>query len=261
MRYLRLLSIFYRYSFLRELEYRVNFLTNVVMSMLWMVWDIFSVTVFFQHRDRIGDWSFDEVLIVIGLFSFFVGVIEAFFRPNVSAIIEQIRDGTFDFVLVKPVNTQFYASLRAIVVWRLVDVVIGLAIIGYALGQLHVVPTLGDILGFALMLVVATVVVYALWLMMVTLAFWFIKIDNLSELFFAFYEAGRFPITVYRGLVRAFLTFVIPIAFITTFPAAVLLGRADTGIVWGGLALAALLFFVSNRFWNFALRSYASASS
>jgi ABC-2 type transport system permease protein len=97
--------------------------------------------------------------------------------------------------------------------------------------------------------------------MMVTLAFWFVKVDNLAELFNAFYEAGRFPISVYRGLLRAFLTFVIPIAFITTIPAATLLGRAGTTDITWALALAAVLFVFSNRFWNFALRHYSSASS
>jgi viologen exporter family transport system permease protein len=259
--HIRLLTIFYRFSILTELEYRVNFLTNILMSFLWMGWGILSVTVFFNVRSRIGGWNYDEVLMVIGLYTMFTGVIEAFFRPNVSNIIEQIREGTFDFVLVKPVNAQFYASLRTIVVWRVFDIAAGLAIVAYALRQLGITPTPAQIGTFIVMVVLAAVIVYSLWLMMVTLAFWFIKVDNLTELFNAFYEAGRFPISVYQGWLRAVLTFVIPIAFITTFPAAVLLNRAgDVQLAWG-VALAALLFFLSNRFWTWAIRSYSSASS
>lgn len=261
MRYFNLLGIFYRFSFLKELEYRVNFLTNVVMSFFWMAWGILSATIFFQHRATVGDWTYNEVLMVIGLFSLFTGVIEAFFRPNVSNIIEQIRDGTFDFVLIKPVNAQFLASLRLIVVWRLFDIFAGLAIIVYALKQLSLVPTLAQVFTFAAMLALGAVMVYSLWLVMVTLAFWFIKIDNLAELFGVVYDAGRFPISVYRGWLRALLTFVIPIAFITTIPAAVLLGRLENVDLAWGVTLAALLFLISNRFWNFAIRNYSSASS
>ena len=261
VRYLKLLGIFYRFSFLTELEYRVNFLTNVVMSVFWMAWSIISATVFFQLRSSIGGWNYNEVLLVIGLFSMFTGVIEAFFRPNVSNIIEQIREGTFDFVLVKPVNAQFYASLHSIVVWRIFDIAAGLGIIAYGLRQLNITPTPAQILTFVLMVVLAAVIVYSLWLFMVTLAFWFIKVDNLTEIFTAFYEAGRFPISVYRGWLRALLTFVIPIAFITTFPAAMLINRAtDLDLGWAAL-IAVALFVLSNRFWNFALRSYSSASS
>jgi ABC-2 type transport system permease protein len=261
MRYLNLLRIFYRYSLLRELEYRANFLMNVVMSFFWMGWGIISATILFQHRDKIGDWNYNEVLIVIGLFTLFTGVIEAFFRPNVTNIIEQIRDGTFDFVLIKPVNAQFYASLRSIVFWRLFDIGAGALIIAYALRQLGITPTPFHLAQFIVMVVSAAVIVYSLWLMMVTLAFWFIKMDNLTELFSAFYEAGRFPISVYRGWLRVFLTFIIPIGFITTVPAAALLGRSDSTLVLVGMGLAVLFFLLSNRFWNFAIRDYASASS
>ncbi len=261
MRYLRLLRVFYRYSLLRELEYRVNFLINVVMSVAWMGWGIVSATILFQVRSTIAGWSFDETLVVIGLFSAFSGLVEAVFRPNVTSIIEQIRDGTFDFVLVKPVNAQFISSLRSIVIWRIFDIIAGFAIITVALGRLGITPTPGQIAMFLVMVLLAAVIVYSLWLMMVTLAFWFVKVDNLSELFGAFYEAGRFPVSIYKGWIRGLLTFIVPIAFITTVPAEVLLQRADAIPLGWGVALAAAFFLASNRFWNFAIRSYSSASS
>ena len=261
MRYLRLLAIFYRYSIVSELEYRVELLANVFMSVFWLAWAIVSVAVFFLHSDRIGDWTWPEVLMVVALFTLFSGVMEALLRPNVGAVLDQVRDGTFDFVLTKPVNAQFIASLRNIVVWRLSDVVIGLGLIVYALGQLHVTPTLAQDALFVLMLVAATFIVYSLWLMMVSLAFWFVKLDNFTELFYGFYEAGRYPVTIYRGLIRGLLTFVVPIAFVTTFPASALLGRIDQATVLIGIAFAVGLFVVSNRFWNFAVRHYSSASS
>lgn len=261
MRYLRLLSIFYRYSILKELEYRVNFLANVFMSVFWLVWAVAGVSVFFLHRTKMGDWTYPEVLMVVGLFTFFTGLMEAFLRPNVGAVIEQIRDGTFDFILTKPVNAQFIASLRDIIVWRLSDVFIGLGLIAYALSVLNVTPTLENIAVFGTMLSSAIVIVYSLWLVMSSFAFWFVKIDNITELFYAFYETGRYPVTIYRGLVRALLTFVVPIAFVTTFPASALLGRLDQATAWSGIFFAVILFFLSNRFWNFAIKHYSSASS
>jgi ABC-2 type transport system permease protein len=231
------------------------------MSEFWLVWGIVGVSIFFLHRDKMGDWTYPEVLMVVGLFTFFNGIMESLLRPNVGAVIEQIRDGTFDFVLTKPVNAQFIASLRNIVVWRLVDVIIGSAVIVYALRQLHVTPTPTQIGFFVVMIASAIAIVYSIWLVMVSFAFWFVKIDNITELFYAFYEAGRYPVTIYRGVVRVLLTFVVPIAFITTFPVSALLGRIDPPMAILGLAFAVGSFIVSNRFWNFALRHYSSASS
>jgi ABC-2 type transport system permease protein len=261
MRYLRLLVIFYKNSLLRELEYRVNFLANAFMSVFWLTWGILGVSVFFLHRNRMGDWTFPEALMVVGLFTFFEGVIEALLRPNVGAVIEQIRDGTLDFVLTKPVNAQFIASLRNLVIWRLVDVILGMMVILYGLSQLHVTPTPAQVMFFIAMVISALMMVYSIWLIMVSLAFWFVRIDNITELFYAFYEAGRYPVTIYRGVVRVLLTFIVPIAFITTFPASALLGRLDMTTASIGFAFALGLFIFSNRFWNFALRYYSSASS
>ncbi len=261
MRYIRLLGIFYRYCLLQELEYRVNFLANVFMSLFWLMWAVLGISIFFLHRNRLGDWSYPQVLMVAALYTLFNGLMDALWRPNVGAVIGQIRDGSFDFVLAKPINPQFISSLRTILVWRLADVFIGLGLIFYALHLMRVTPTIEQVGLFVMMLAVGLVILYSLWLMMVSLAFWFIKIDNITEIFSAFYEAGRYPVTIYPGIVRALLSFLVPVAFVTTFPVRALVGELETVTIVQGVVLAVLFFFVSNRFWNHALAHYASASS
>ena len=103
--------------------------------------------------------------------------------------------------------------------------------------------------------------VYSLWLLLVTLAFWFVRVDNFAEIFWTFYEAGRFPVYVYRGTLRFILTFIVPIAFLTTFPAAALLGELSRIYIVGAVIMAAALFYASVRFWRYAIRFYSSASS
>jgi ABC-2 type transport system permease protein len=134
-------------------------------------------------------------------------------------------------------------------------------LIVYALNLLGISPTPDRIAMFATMLVSAVIMVYSLWLMMSSLAFWFVRIDNVTELFYAFYEAGRYPVTIYRGFVRGLLTFIVPIAFVTTYPASALLGRLDSATAWMGIIFAIVLLISSNRIWNFAVRYYSSASS
>lgn len=261
MRYLRLLGIFYRNALLVDLEYRVNFLANVCMSAFWIGFALLSVQVFFQHRSRIGDWGYHEVVLVIGLFSLFNGIMEAIFRPNVSHVVEAIRLGTFDFVLTKPVNSQFLASLRHLTIWRLVDVGLGAGLVFYALSRLGATISPLAVLLFVVLLVAGGIILYAIWMLMMTTAFWFVQIDNISELFSSVFEAGRWPVTVYRGWVRGVLTFVIPVAFITTFPAAALLNRLEPHFVGYAILMAAVLFTVSTAFWHYAVNHYSSASS
>ncbi len=60
---------------------------------------------------------------------------------------------------------------------------------------------------------------------------------------------------------RALLTFVVPVAFATTFPAQALLGTAAHRLLLAGIALAAFSLVGSHGFWSYAVRQYASASS
>jgi ABC-2 type transport system permease protein len=261
MRYFRLLSIFYRNSLYTEMEYRANFLANLFTSAFWLAFAIMGLHVFFYHRDQIGAWGYYEAMLVVGFFSLFNGFIEALLQPNMSRVIEQIRKGTFDFVLIKPVNSQFIASLRHLSIWKLADVAMGLGICTYAMARLALSPTIADLLVAAGFVFCGTVILYSIWLMMVTSAFWFVRIDNISELFTAIYETGRFPVSVYPSWMRGVLTFVVPIAFITTFPAAAILGRAELHLLSVALLLAAGLFCGCVYFWRFAVRRYSSASS
>ena len=261
MRYIRLLGIFYKNSLYTEMEYRANFIVNTFMSLVWVAFAILGLKIFFYHRDQIGQWGYYEAMVVVGVYALFNGFIEAVLQPNMSRIIEQIRLGTFDFVLLKPVNSQFMASLRNLAIWKLADVLIGAGICCYALAKIKASPALPDIALALLFICNGAVIVYSIWVLMVTSAFWFVRIDNITELFSAIYETGRFPVSVYPGWMRGVLTFVIPIAFITTFPAAAVLGQAKTHLLLVSIIIAALLLTGSVLFWRLALRYYSSASS
>ena len=261
MRYLRLLWLFLKNSLLVEMEYRVNFVLNTLLSVLWLGVRLAAVLAFFVHRDTIGGWTLPEALIVLGLFNIFSGIIDTVLRPNVDQIVEHIRKGTMDFILTKPVNSQFMASLRQFVVWNLADVFLGFGVIFYALGRLDVTPSPLQVAIFGALLIAGVVIVYAFWMLLITLAFWFVRVGNIAELFSTFYTAGRFPVTVYPDWVRWLLTFIVPVAFLTTFPAASLLGRLTVTYALLSLGMAAGLLAASAAFWNYAVRHYASASS
>lgn len=243
------------------MEYRANFFSSLVYSLLWSVWITAGITIFFYHRSSLGGWTYDEILPVMGLFVIFNGVLDALLRPNIIRLTEYIQKGTLDFVLIKPANSQFLATVTAISVFKIIDLIIGFGLIVYGLYRIGHWPTLAEVVLFGMMLPAGLVIVYSLWLLLATLAFWFVRVDNFTELFYTFYEAGRFPITVYRGWVRVVLTFVVPVAFLTTFPAATLMGRLSPRYALASVMMAAILLWIATRFWSYAVRFYTSASS
>ena len=261
MRYLKLLVLFLKSSLQTELEYRANFLVQALMRLFWASFNVFSAIILFARTDEIGGWRFDQVLIIIGLFEFINGIVEAFLQPNVRRIISMVRDGTMDFVLTKPVNSQFMASVRYSQVSGITHMLAGPAILLIGFARMNYTPSPWALAQFALMLLMAVILVYSIWMMMATVAFWVVKVDELGELFNALWETGRFPITTFQGGVRIALTFVLPVAFMTTFPAQAVLNTLDPRWLIAAVVMGLAALFLCTRFWRFAVRSYSSASS
>ena len=261
MRYLRLLALFARTSFLTELEYRANFIAQALVSLSFVGATFTTTLVLFSHTERVGGWRYDEALIVASIYVIVDGLIISVLQPNVKRIIEMVRDGTMDFTLLKPVNAQFMVSARHISSSGLIEIAAGLALLGVALTRLNYQPDAASVASFAFMFTLGLAMVYSIWIAMATTSFWFVKVGNLTELFNALFETGRFPISAFRGVIRAGLTFVVPVAFITTFPAQAVLRTIEPGNMAMGVGMALAALALSAAFWRYAIRSYSSASS
>jgi ABC-2 type transport system permease protein len=125
--------------------------------------------------------------------------------------------------------------------------------------QLGELPSPGTILAFGLSMFAGAAIVYSLWLALMTLAFWFVAVENLAVLFDALFESARFPVTAYPSSLRFLLVYLLPMAWITTVPPSILTGRtgAGTALVAAGVALAALT--LTRILWRVALGRYTSA--
>jgi ABC-2 type transport system permease protein len=259
-RYLKLLGIFAGASIAAKLEYRANFVVNILESVVRAVAAVLGLSVLFTGGQGLGGWSQNEALVLVGIFTLIGGATGVGIFPNLRRIGESVRTGSMDFTLLKPLDSQFLVSAREINIFQIPEILIGLAFIVYGLIQLETATALNILLAFAL-LIAALAIVYSICFMLSTIAFWFVRVENTLELFWGFYQASQFPITVYPGWVRIMFTFFIPVAFITTVPAEALLGRVSLTSVAFAVGTAVLLLAVSRWFWQFALRSYTSASS
>src|SRR5262249_5308006 len=141
------------------------------------------------------------------------------------AVVEHIRKGTLDFVLLKPADSQFLVSTVRFELWPLLQIGGGLGIIGYGLRAVGKMPAVSQCAVAFALLVAAILVLYSIWILVVSAAFWVVRLDNLAYLFSAIFDAARWPANVFRGFARVIFTFVIPLAMMTTYPAQALLGR------------------------------------
>lgn len=261
MRFLKLLAAFYRTSVQTDVEYRADFFARVIASVLGLFTTMGSLAIAFQYTRQLKGWTFPQVLVLLAVYYVMNGLIEMFIAPNMREIMNQVREGTLDFVLLKPVSAQFMATFRTLNIWRASDLLVGIGLITYSVRRLALTVGLHQALEFALALACGAVVIYSFWLVLVTLTFWFVRLDNIEQIVWQAFEAGRYPVEIYPAWLKSSLTYVVPVVFVITVPAQALAGRLDPATLWIAAAVAAGAFVVSSAFWRFGLRFYTGASA
>jgi ABC-2 type transport system permease protein len=264
-RYGRLLRVQLRVATIGAMQYRGDFVVRGFIALLWLGIALAPLLVVFGARKQVAGWSFAEALVVVGWFTLLKAILEGAVSPSLTAVVEHVRHGTLDFVLLKPADAQFLVSTAKFEPWRVIDLAGALVIVAYAFHLLGRWPRPTQVLLALVFLVLGTVTLYSIWILVVSAAFWVVKVDNLSYLFGSLFDAGRWPIDVFRGVfhgaLRFTFTFVFPLALMTTYPAQALLGKLDARTallaLGGGLLFAAL----SRQVWRRALGHYTSASS
>jgi ABC-2 type transport system permease protein len=261
MHYLRLLNVFFRTSIQTDMEYRADFFTRIVTSLLSLLTTIGALSIAYHYTDAIKGWTFAQALVLVAVYYLMDGLIETLVAPNMRAIMSQIRDGTLDFVLLKPVSAQFMATFRSLNIWRVINVLVGIILCTYTITRLSLTIGLLQALAFAITMAAGMAVVYSFWLFLVTLCFWFVRVDNIEQIIWQAYSAARYPIQIYPRWLQLTLTYIIPVAFIITIPAEALTGRLNALTVMISILVAMVALVLSSAFWHFGLKHYTGASA
>jgi len=261
MNFLRLVRVFFRVNIAGELAYRMNFLFSFFESVMGLAFTLVGLAVIFSYTDSLNGWRPNEILALVGVYSLLGGVIRVAILPGMQQLTESVRDGTFDFTLTKPEDAQLIVSISRIGVWKIIDVFLGLAILIIALVRLG--GSIGGLqaVEFLAMLLTGSVIVYSFFLILATLAFWLVRVENILTIFLSVYHAGRWPLSLYPDWLRYGLIFIIPVAFATTIPVEALTSRLNWVTLLAAFAAAVVLFVASRAFWKFGLRHYSGASA
>ena len=261
MNFLRLLTVFFRIGFMNEVQYRANFLMQLVKTALSFAWALAAVSIVFSHTDHLNGWLPAELVALLGVYTLMSGLIGVVVQPSMEKLIEDVREGTLDFTLTKPEEAQVLVSIGQVRVLRLIDIAAGIAIIAVALTYLSRDVGLESVLKFSVTLVAGSAIMYSFWLVLATISFWFVRVENILMVFHSMYEAARWPITIYPGWLRAGLTFLVPVAFAVTVPSEALVGRLSGDLMVATIGLAAIMLFAARQLWKVGVKHYSGASA
>jgi viologen exporter family transport system permease protein len=261
MNAIRVSWLYFKLGVLNELQYRVNFFVSLFQAAIALVTGLVVLSLVYSHTSELNGWSQSELLCVLGIQILMGGIIKTSIQPNMTRLIEDVREGKLDYALTKPEDAQVLVSVREVRIWQIVDVVSGLAVLAVGLSRISTDVGAADAASFAVALLLGAVLIYCFWLVIATIAFWVVNMWHAVELFDGVFQTGRWPIGIYPTWLRFGVTFLVPIAFAVTVPAEALTSRLDWQTLVLALVFAISLFAFTRWFWRFGLRRYSGASA
>lgn len=256
----------------REMTFRGNFLINLVTRAFWFCAQITLFEIIYNNVDSINDWSREQYFAFMATGMLINALVEAFFMPNCANFSELIRTGNLDFVLLKPIDTQFLVSCEKIELAMINQIVLAISLLVYALFQIGEPVGFGQIAAYISFVIVGVAFFYSLMIALASTSIWFGRNQGLYDFWFYITVFARYPRSIWNGVdssriepgevVQGAFTWAIPILLVVTIPASVI-AKGFTNwqlpLVCLGASLIGLV--VSRIVFVWSLKSYRSASS
>jgi ABC-2 type transport system permease protein len=261
LNYLRIWLASMRYSVVRSMMFRGDFIMWSLVELFWMGVSIAAIAVIYQHTDSIAGWSQYEMLLLIGTSMLVQRLLMGMFWSNLFEMGRNIRTGNFDFFLAQPGNPLFMVSTRKIDLDSLLNTIVALAIVVFSAGKLGLEPSIFDLAIYALFVGCGLVISYSIVLILASVSFWIIGTRGVESGYFTLYEFSRLPKQAFSGVTTAIFVWILPMVVVSNAPARALISGPTfnetlwilgTTVVW--LALGAGIF-------HRGLARYSSASS
>src|SRR3970282_2985237 len=112
-----------------SLAYRPHTIVNILLNLMWLGWELLSLSIIFSNTETIGGWDFGELIALLGVFRLINTLMIALIWPNTEKFNQSIRDGSMDYTLLQPVNSMFLVTFSRITVWRIWDLVLAIVLI------------------------------------------------------------------------------------------------------------------------------------
>ena len=151
-----------------EVQYRMNFLLQIVQSAVRLATGIIAIQLVFGFTTRLGGWSEPELYAVLGVHVLLGGLLATFVLPNMFSFMYEVREGELDFALIRPVDSQMFISTRQIGFWSIVDVIVGIVVLGWAFSALAETISPIDLVLFGIGLVCGALILYSVWMAFTT---------------------------------------------------------------------------------------------
>ncbi|WP_414663188.1 ABC-2 family transporter protein [Horticoccus sp. 23ND18S-11] len=261
LHYLKVWLASARYSIIRTMMFRGDFLVWSLVEFFWMSVNLLLISVIYEHTSTIAGWNKYEMMLLVGTSMLIQRFLMGFFWSSIFEMGRNVRSGNFDFFLAQPGNVMFMATTRKLDPDGLINSLVAGAVVVYAAHELKLSPSVLDVVAYFGLVGAGLVIHYSILILSISAVFWLTSAQGVEGGYFTLTEFSRLPRQAFKGVSEFLFVWMLPVVVVSNAPARTLLHGFDP--LWTlwlfGLAAAwfALAVFVFNR----GLRRYASASS
>lgn len=242
-----------------QLEYRFQIIGWAFSSLLSVTMILISIGLIFSKAGTVAGWTTGEAFLVAYIHLTFFGLFWIVVGTSLVNFAQSIFTGDFDGLLLKPINTRFLVTFGGIDTNQISRLVGGVSLLIWWIVIHHV--SLFVLLAFVTEFVMVLFSIYSLFFLIASSSIFFVQMQNFGDLMNNILNIGRLPVEIFNGGLRIIFFYIIPVAFIATFPARMLLGRGSATDIVILFIITLTTFFLSQLVWNSALKRYSSASS
>ena len=250
-----------RYSTVREMMFKANFLLWVVVDLSWFALQLCFVQFLYLQVDTIAGWTKWGMILLVATNNLIQQIFQMFLMINLTKMPDLIRTGRLDFFLAQPASAQFLISTRYFEPGAVVSTLMAAVLCLIAIAHLHLEISGIGLLAFPVLVACGVMIHYALMLMLMSLAFWMTRAQGFINAYYSVFQIARIPREAFQGVARFVFTWTIPLLLVANVPAHTLLYGLDVYDILGMSAATAVLLGLSTLVFQTGLRRYGSASS
>lgn len=248
-----------------ELDYRANFITTIAFGVAWQASVIVFATVLLGSFPGMGGWPSHAVLLLASMRMLSHGLFALFFDRNY-ILPAMIQDGRLEACMLRPMPVYRQVQLAIFPTNALGDLLVGASIFTWAVSVIdlrwtpaHVAYMAAGLVGGVLIEAAISTTLASFMLRFPATSAWTLWIEELLGTF------GNYPLGFLPRLMSNAFTYILPLAFIAYFPAAVLTDHTRGLNVPTALAAVAPLvglaaFAGSRLLWTARLRRYTGVT-
>jgi len=257
--YALLLLAFIRISLLSQLEYKLNFISGVVVELAYMCIKLTYLVVVTRAGVNVGTLTPDMVMMFVGAYCFMTGI--WMLLRGVNTISDNVITGQMDMLMVKPGSLMFLQTLGIFdFALTVPNCAVGIALICVGWARVGIPLTLPMVGGFVFFMIMGATLTYALTLIPALLVFWVSSRGGTYTLFAALWDFNNMPMALYGKTIQRIGTFIIPVFLLTNWAGLFVLRQLTALEIAWGITAPALVMAAARLMWVRGMRRYTSAN-